>query len=223
MTSFLDIFASSPFKPLQKHMEKVLECANLLSDFIEAVFKQDWDAAGYIQHNIVRLEGEADELKQKIRLQLPHSLLMPVSRSDLLELLREQDYIANDVKDIAGIVLGRQLSIPETVQESYSGFVNACLLASEQASKAVSELHDLLETGFRGREVRMVKQLICELDQLENETDEIQIQVRAELFAIEKELFPIDAIFLYKIFDITGAIANHAQKVGHRLQLLIAS
>ena len=208
---------------MQKHMEKVFECATLLPEFIEAVFKKNWQQAAQVQGNIVRLESEADDIKQQIRLQLPHSLFMPVSRSDLLELLREQDYIANDVKDVAGIILGRRLSIPEEIRESFSGFVNACLSASEKANKAVSELEDLLETGFKGREVRLVKQLICELDQLEKETDEIQVQVRAELFAIEAKLSPIDAMFLYKIFDVTGAIADHAQKVGHRLQLLIAS
>lgn len=204
-------------------MEKVYECALFLPDFIEAVFLGDWAKAGAIQNKIVQAESEADDVKQQIRLQLPHSLFMPVSRSDLLELLREQDFIANDIKDVAGIILGRRLSIPEALHESYSGFVNACLSAAEKANKAVAELEDLLETGFKGREVRIVKQLICELDQLEKETDEIQVQVRAELFSIEKEISPVDVMFLYKIFDITGAIADHAQKVGHRLQLLIAS
>lgn len=204
-------------------MEKVLECVAVLPEFMEQVYKNRWEKAAVIQGRIAQIESEADDLKQQIRLQLPHSLFMPVSRSDLLELLREQDYIANDVKDVAGIILGRHLMIPKAIHESYSGFVNACLCAAEKANKAVSELEDLLETGFKGREVRIVKQLICELDQLEKETDEIQIQVRAELFTIEKELSPVDAMFLYKIFDITGAIADHSQKVGHRLQLLIAS
>ena len=223
MTGFLSIFASSPFKPIQEHMSKVLECASLLPEFMEAVYAQDWKQAELVQGRIVVLEGEADDIKQQIRLQMPHSLFMPVSRSDLLELLREQDYIANDAKDVVGIILGRTLDIPEPIREGFSGFINACLSAAEKASKAVSELEDLLETGFKGREVRIVKQWICELDQLERETDEIQVQIRAELFAFEKSIHPIDAIFLYKIFDKAGAIADHAQKVGHRLQLLIAS
>lgn len=204
-------------------MEKVFECVALLPSFIDAVVHIDWEKAAQFQHQIVDMESQADDIKQQIRLHLPHSLLMPVSRSDLLELLREQDCMANDVKDIAGIILGRRLLLPTEIQESFSGFVNASLTASEKANKAVSELEDLLETGFKGREVRLVKQLICELDRLETETDDIQVQVRTELFAIEKNLSPIDAIFLYKIFDTTGAIADHAQKVGHRLQLLIAS
>lgn len=204
-------------------METVFVCVSLLPEFINAVCAQEWKRAQQIHAQIVQAERDADEIKQQIRLQLHHSLFMPVSRSDLLELLREQDFIANDVKEVVNIILGRQLVIPERIRESYSGFVNACLSASEKANKAVSELEDLLETGFKGREVRLVKQLICELDQLEKETAEIQLQVRAELFSIEASLSPIDAIFLYKIFDITGAIADHAQKVGHRLQLLITN
>tara|TARA_R110002110_G_scaffold65206_1_gene179858 strand:- start:6251 stop:6922 length:672 start_codon:yes stop_codon:yes gene_type:complete len=223
VTGFLNIFASSPFKPIQEHMDKVFECASLLPEFIEAVYAQNWEQARLLQGQISKLEGEADEIKQQIRLQMPHSLFMPVSRSDLLELLREQDYIANETKDVAGIILGRTLDIPEPIREGFSGFINACLSAAEKASKAVSELEDLLETGFKGREVRIVKQWICELDQLERETDEIQVQIRGELFTFETNIPPIDAMFLYKIFDKAGAIADHAQKVGHRLQLLIAS
>lgn len=223
MTGFLNIFASSPFKPIQKHMETVFACVTLFPEFIEAVCLKNWETAQHLQSQIIQLECEADEIKQQIRLQLHHSLFMPVSRSELLELLREQDFIANDVKKAVSIILGRRLIIPESIREGFSGFVNACLNASEKAYKAVSELEDLLETGFKGREVRLVKQLICELDQLERETTEIQVQVRAELFAIEGSLSPIDAMFLYKIFDITGAIADHAQKIGHRLQLLITN
>jgi len=223
VTGFLSIFASSPFKPIQEHMDKVFECASLLPEFMVAVYAQDWVQAKIVQGNIANLEGEADEIKQQIRLQMPHSLFMPVSRSDLLELLREQDHIANDAKDVVGIILGRTLDIPEPLREGFSGFINACLSAAEKAKKAVSELEDLLETGFKGREVRTVKQWICEIDQLERETDEIQVQLRSELFGLEKNMPPIDAIFLYKIFDKAGAIADHAEKVGHRLQLLIAS
>ena len=35
---------------------------------------------------------------------------MPVDRADVLELLTQQDRIANKAKDISGRVIGRQLS-----------------------------------------------------------------------------------------------------------------
>lgn len=204
-------------------MDLVCECASKLTDFVGAVYKQDWGLAHKLQQDIAKHEAKADEIKQQIRLQMPNSLFMPVSRTDLLELLREQDNIANKVKDVAGIILGRKMQIPQQIQQDFSDFVGACINAANQAKLAVKEIDDLLETGFKGTEAKLVNKIISELDFIERQTDEIQVKVRSELFAIEQQYPPIDMIFLYKVIDRVGSIADRAQKVGHRLQLLIAS
>ena len=53
--------------------------------------------------------------------------------------------------------------------------------------------------------------------------DKLQIAVRAKLFKLESKLSPIDVMFLYRIIDGIGELADRAQKVGSRMQLLIAS
>ena len=83
-------------------------------------------------------------------------------------------------------------------------------------------MDQLLETSFRGNEANIVETMIDKLVQIEHETDEIQINVRGEIFKIEKTLEPIETIFLYKIVDWTGEIADIAEQVGNRLQLLLA-
>jgi predicted phosphate transport protein (TIGR00153 family) len=64
--------------------------------------------------------------------------------------------------------------------------------------------------------------MIQEIHEIEHDTDEIQVDVRQALFDIEPTLNPIDAIFLYKVIQWTGDIADNAQQVGNRLQLLLA-
>ena len=64
--------------------------------------------------------------------------------------------------------------------------------------------------------------MIEDLDTLEHENDELQVQVRAAVFELEAELNPVDAIFLYKVIDWIGEVADYAQRVGARLQILIA-
>jgi predicted phosphate transport protein (TIGR00153 family) len=83
-------------------------------------------------------------------------------------------------------------------------------------------MDELLVTGFRGREVKVVEKLIEELDRLESSNDKVQIKVRTKLFSLEKNMPPVDVMFLYKIIDRIGELADIAQKVGSRLQLLIA-
>jgi hypothetical protein len=101
-------------------------------------------------------------------------------------------------------------------------YVDGAIATSAQAVKAIQELEELLETGFKGREVAIVQELIEELDRLESSNDKVQVKVRAKLFTLEKNLPPVDVMFLYKVIDRIGQLADRAQRVGSRLQLLIA-
>nr|WP_115717647.1 TIGR00153 family protein [Gallaecimonas mangrovi] len=220
--SILGLFAKSPIRPLQQHMDKVHECCQTLVPYFEAVLADDWSKASELRNDISRLEKEADALKREIRMTLPSGLFMPVERTDLLELVKEQDRIANKAKDIAGRVLGRKLKIPTIFAEEFSAYLSRCLDATALAAKAINELDELLETGFRGREVELVNRMINELDDIEHDTDELQIRLRRQLLAIEKDLSPIDVMFLYSILEWVGDLADRAEGVGSRLELLLA-
>jgi len=203
-------------------MEKVHATAERLQDFLAAALADDWELAASIQADIARLEGEADKLKRSIRLHLPKGLFMPVSRSDLLSLVTTQDKVANNARDVAGIMLGRRMQIPAPLHDIFGDYLRVAIAASAQALEAIEELDELLETGFRGREVDTVHALIEQLEALEQESDEIQVKVRAQLLQLEPELPPVNVMFLYKVIDEIGSLADHAERVGSRLELLLA-
>ncbi|GJM12596.1 MAG: TIGR00153 family protein [Pseudohongiella sp.] len=216
------VFGRSPIRPIQEHMAKAHHCVELLGDFLEASFIKDWDAALTAQQNIRDEENSADDLKSSVRTNLPKSLFLPVSRTDLLELLHTQDKLANRAKDIAGLMLGRRMEIPESLIEEVRDYYSESLLVSTQALKIINELDELLETGFRGKEVDLVEGLINELDDLEHQTDVSQVKLRAKLFELEESLPPVHVMFLYKIIDQIGELADISESVGARLLLLIA-
>lgn len=216
------IFGSSPVSPLQKHMSKVYSCASELVPLFNAVINEDWDEVAKRQQKISDLEKEADELKKELRLNLPKGLFMPVSRQDLLEVLLMQDRIANKAKDIAGTVLGRRMKLPEVVHEDYIRFVERCVAACKQARKAINEFDELVETGFSGHEIQIVTEMITKLDSIESDTDNLASEIRREIFAIENDLPPVEVVFLYLIIQSTGDVADRAQNVGSRLQLMLA-
>ncbi len=139
---------------------------------------------------------------------------MPVSRPDLLELLRIQDTVANKAKDIAGLITGRHMQLPTTLGDDFISYIERSIDACEQARKAIYELDELVETGFRGKEVKLVKEMIETLDKIETETDQQQVQIRAHVFAMEQDLPPVEVIFLYKIIEWIGDVADQAQRVG---------
>ena len=57
---------------------------------------------------------------------LPRGLWMSVSRADLLDLVRIQDAMANETKDIAGLSLGRTLAFPENVLYATLKIITRC-------------------------------------------------------------------------------------------------
>lgn len=219
---FASMFGRSPIGPMQQHMTKAHECAANLVPLFEAVMTEDWSRVEEIQQEMAKLEDEADKLKKTVRQHLPKSLFLPVPRSDLLDLLSVQDKVANRAKDIAGLVLGRCMTVPPVLQPLMLAYVQRSVDASAQALKALNELDELLETGFSGREASLVEGLVQEVGEIERDTDRMQIEVRRALYKLEKELPPVDVIFLYTIIEWIGDVADRAERVGNRLEQLLA-
>lgn len=219
---FLKLFGKSPFQPLSEHVETALHAVKLLQPFFIATFANNWQQAKNIQQEISDFEHQADELKRDLRLSLPKNLFLPVARGDLLELLSHQDHLANTAKDIAGLVLGRKMVLPEIIQQDYLTCLDCSIDAAKQAFKSTRELNDLYEAGFSGRETEIVDEMISHLHDIEHKSDETQITLRRIVFEQEAHLPPVNVIFIYKIIELTGMIADHAQKIGDRLQICIA-
>ena len=217
-----NIFGASPVQPLEKHVDIAYRCARELYPFFEAVIAGDWEKATKCRDEISDLEHAADDHKKAIRQHLPKSLFMPVPREDLLELLLVQDKMANRAKDVSGLVLGRRMAIPESLAKNFLEFVQRSIDAAKLARKSVRELDELFTTGFRGAEAELVEQLVEELDAIETDTDNRQADLRSALFEIEKDLSPVDVIFLYRVIELTGEIADMAERVGRRLELLLS-
>lgn len=216
------VFGRSPVRPLQKHMSAVIACVDQFLPFLEAVKANDWELAEKYQKKITRLENDADKLKSDLRTHLPKSLFLPVARTDLLELLTMQDRVANRTQDIAGLMLGRKMILPEQIASDFFIFAKLCVKATHQAKKAIFELDELFETGFSGNEVHLIEDMIEKLSTIEHETDTMQVALRKALFIIETELPPIEVMFLYKIIEWTGDLADRAQSIGDRLEILMA-
>jgi len=222
INSILGVFAKSPIKPLQEHIHIVQECAQQLVPFFEACAVQNWEKAADVRDNLSQLERAADKLKREVRTNLPKGLFMPVDRTDILELITQQDSIANTAKDISGRIIGRKLSIPPQIQTEFMEYLACCIHTSGFAVKAIDELDELIETGFQGKELQIIDNLLNELDAVEDSSDKMQIKLRHSLHGIEQGLNPVDVVFLYNVIDWVGDLADLAERVGDRLELMLA-
>lgn len=216
------LLGRSPIGPIQEHMKAADAAAQLLPDLFSASAEDDWTRAAEIQKAIASAESQADKLKRKVRRHLPKSLFLPVPRTDLLELVSIQDAVSNTARDIAGLVIGRRMRFPEKLREPMVEFARVSAATSNQALTAIQELDELLEVGFSGREVKRVEGMLKEIDRFERSADKLEVNVRTKLFKMESELPPVDVMFQYQIIGLLGKVANCAESVGHRLQILMA-
>jgi predicted phosphate transport protein (TIGR00153 family) len=221
-STFTKLFGQSPFTALQEHMIVVVKCAQEVLPLFEALVAGDRQQVVQRKDKIFELEAEADRLKHELRAHLPKSLFMPVDRRDLLEVLLLQDTIANTAQDIAGLLVERKMSIPEFLQEPLIQLTSRCIDTVEFSGKAISELDELLATGFRGREADSVDRMLKELNEIEDETDILGIALARALFDHEDDLKPVSVMMWYQLIEWIGDLADYAEKVGDHLRLMIA-
>ncbi|MEE9310299.1 MAG: TIGR00153 family protein [Cocleimonas sp.] len=216
------LFGRSPITPLQEHMYCVYMGIKHLTPLIEGMIESDREKVLAAQKEIVDGEHAADEMKRDLRTHLPKGLFMPVDRRDVLDVLLRQDIIANQAKDVASLIVGRNMTLPEEMNPPFLEFTNRCVETVKQALHIINKLDELVETGFRGLEVDHVESLLVKLGDIESETDTMQESLRMTLFKLESKLSPVDVIFTYRLIDWVGAVADNAERVGSRLSLMLA-
>ena len=218
-----EVLSNSPLAIMERHAEVCLDCVNKLEPYFEAALANQWGRAEKFQQEIARLEAVADDIKMDVRKNLPRGLWMSVSRPDLLELVRVQDKMANEAKDIAGLTLGRQLTFPKKLDKSLFKFIATVTDASAKAVEVVAATRELSRSAFSSRQVKAISAKCLLVEKIERRSDDLQSKLRAKLRIYEEDMSPIDAIFLYQVLSSIGEIADHAEKVSHRAQIIAAS
>jgi len=216
-----DLFAKSPVRPMQRHIHAAVACAREVLPLFEDMAAGRTDRLADHRSRIDALEHEADAVKNEIRGHLPRRLFMAMERRDLLEILDFQDSIADVAQDIAGLVVQREMTLPEGLDEPVLALVRRVIAACEHAERIVDELDELVETGFGERESARVEAMVDELNRIESDTDELAESVQRRLFALEAEL-GVGTVFWYQLINWVADLADYAERVGNRIRLLIA-
>ena len=216
------MFGKSPFKALQAHMGIVKECVLEVPLLFDTLIKGEQQALTTQQEKIFAKEEEADIMVDELRIHLPRSLFMAVDRRDLLDLLKLQDNIADTAQDIAGLMMERDMSVPQEMVEPLQALVQRCVDACLYSATIVERIDELIETGFRGREASDVETMVEELSSIEDETDQMGRDLVQLLFSIEDNMNPVSVMFWYQMIQWIGNLGDHAEDVGNQMRLLIA-
>ena len=218
-----EVISNSPLALLERHVGVCVDCVERLPLYFAEAQANRWGRASDVREEICRFEGLADELKQDVRGNLPRGLWMSVSRGDLLELVRVQDKMANGVKEVSGISLGRQLAFPAAMTSEVADFIDVVVEVSRVVVKIIGATRELSRSAFGTRQTNVILDFVSQVEADERRSDEMQAALRARLKEHEAELSAVDAIFLYQLLSAIGDIADNAEKVAHRAQIIATS
>jgi predicted phosphate transport protein (TIGR00153 family) len=216
-----NLFGQSPIRPMQQHMNTAVACAREVLPLFEDMEAGRTDAFAARREAIDDLEHRADQIKNQIRSNLPRRLFMAFERLDLLDILDNQDDIADYAQDIAQLVEQRSMVVPQGLGGPILDLVRKVVHTCDLAGKVIQQLEELVEAGFSGRQAARVEEMIRTLNALESETDRLEERAKRKLFSMESEL-RVSTLYWHRLITWVGRMADHAEKVGNRLRLLIA-
>ena len=189
---------------------------------MDALYRQDRDQIDEFGHKIIQLETEADTIKQTFRINMPNTLLLPVDREDLLNLISDQDRMADIAEDIAKTLLFRNMEVPDSLREILDELLEGTIEISAAAKDMIEQLDELVQVGFRGREQKKVSRMIAGVRRSEHNIDSILFRTKRTLFENEKYMDPVSVFFWYQLIDLLGSISDQAENVADRLLLFIS-
>ena len=222
-STLLGVFSESPFKLIDEHMQVSVSASRLLNDLIKSVLEGDWDKARSVQKEISRFESSADRLQREVNRRLHQEMFLPVSRYDVLSLVKSQDSIANQSEDIAGFLLGRQMVFPKSIHVNMIDFVRSSVSVCDQSAEIVSRLGLVMQSGFKGPCMDETEKMALKIHDLEHQNDLLQVKLRHLLWKEEAHLEPVDTMFMYRIIERIGNLADHAHHIGEKFTLMLVS
>lgn len=221
MSTLLNLFGRSPFAPLQSHMDTVSLCVHKLINLCEALENKDYVLLDQIANEISALEHTADLIKYDIRNHLPKSLILPIGREHLLEILSIQDHIADCAEDVAVTCTLKQLEILPIFKDEFKLFLHKNIETFDKAKAVIRELHELVESSFGGMEAESVRSMVEEVAYGEHEVDLIQRELLKSFFKAEDQMTYVTFYQWKSLFESISSISNLSENLAYRVRMTL--
>ncbi len=226
MQVWTKLFAKSPFKPLIKHAEVVLETVETLERALEAWDKGEYETMREYARKVDDLEDFADKIKEEIRDSLSSKLFMPVNRGDILRYLQMQDKIADAAENTAKWLLVRDPNdTPEDLKEEVRSLIMKMSQESIKAAKlvyeAIVQMDRVIESGFGEKEIKREYEIIKGIESVEHKIDELDTKFMEIIFKNSSRLEWGLGMYLLNIAKTLSNISDRAKDAAERIRLMM--
>ncbi len=202
-------------------MDKVRACVKQIKPLFDALENKDYSSVQKISELVMKLEHEADMIKDDIRNHMRQSMFLPVDKKDFMHLLSAQDDIADAVEDLAVLLRIKNLDTPEVIKPLLHDLVNHIVNTAYMGCDLISELEALLEASFGGAEAEKVEKAAHELGTAEWEADRKQFLLAQKLFTLN-DLAPADLLLWNEVIKKLGAVADKTEQIGKTLRIFLS-
>lgn len=138
------------YEDVFEHVNKTSESVKLLRVGIQSICKKDYEPLDDIVMNVLRLEREADEIARRTMEDLAVSVLTPVDRGDLMNLVFHVEKIAAEAEGLAYRLeraKALEINIPENVSKGLEEVTADVYSTVELLVESINELPSSLEVS----------------------------------------------------------------------------
>lgn len=200
LETFASLFSGSPFKPLLRHRNAVLN----------ALLHLNRQLQGFVYENtptpsskpwIKELPHQLEAMEQEVlsRLQKPSLTAQP--REVIADTLQAQSQLAHQIFRLSERLSYRPLRLPAEMIVPLNNLTGHFGKTAYQLKQAAIELDELSKGGFRKQHNKFQgcyrKSLACDVDELSKVCHEI----REQTCLTESEIDPVDVALLFLILD----------------------
>lgn len=216
-TSFLKI---SPFRDIQAHAEKIKECTWAFQQAMECYALDQCHRFEEHKAEVEKLEKEAYVIKRRVRGHIPKGAILPVSKFQLFNYLKEQDKILDSVgKALKWLSYKPESKIPDELQKEFLLLLDSAIDPIEELSEMVQEAREYFRKQSNKQRLA-VKRIIAGIRDMNGTTQDIEHRFTHNIFRTIKD--PILLFHLTRLTEIIASIANHAENAGDMMRAMIA-
>ncbi len=152
------------------------------------------------------IENEADRLKHEMMNRLLKEFITPIDREDIVEMAHGLDNITDKIEDVLlRLRMYNVTSIPQAAKTYCEIIIRAC----EKLCEALAEFSNF-------RKSKTLKDIIIEINSIEEEGDRLYVQTVSELFRTETDLIAIVA--WSKLFDLMEDCCDCCEHVADAME-----
>ena len=222
MQVWTKLFAKSPFKPLIKHADVVLETVETLEKALQAWHDGDYEEMERLAVEVDRLEDVADRIKEEIRDSLSSKLMMAVAREDVLIYLHMQDKVADAAEDTAKwLLIKRPGEMSPEIKDLILEMGRESIKAAKLVYEAIVQMDRVIESGFAEGEIEREYGIIREIEAVENKIDGLDTKLMQLVFENADRMNWAEGFYILNIARTLSNISDKAKDSAERIRLMM--